>query len=356
MPLRPLTMDEESEISNALRRLDIAPTILEPSEGDYYRVATVSKKDQGCQACRPITRGTRILEEAPLFSLLLTSGNTLDPSNSEPLTKALGNLTKHDLDLFNTLGPVTANSLKRFARNAYEMPNEKEANESSEKKPSEEGPGEQAPKQKESGVFVNAARFKHSCLPNAFWTWNEHLGADARGRLTIHAIRDIATGEEIFINYRTEDSQKCRAERKKELEDVYDFRCNCPACDVRAPNAAQREVNRERIREIIQAQGSGDDPTIPGPRQRYFEFIELQNLDKLLETEGIVYPQLARGHGWMAQWCARELSQEPAVLDRQKCRELGLKAARSKLDLDIVCNGHEPSEVLESLAIIRRLA
>ena len=344
MPLRPLTMDEEREIKNALRRLNMGPTILQPAPGDYYHVDSCSTKAQGCHACRPITRGTRILEEAPLFSVFLPSGNTLDASNSEPLTQALGKLTKHDLDLFDELGPVTVNNLERFARNAYEMPYEKGASESSE-----------PPQQKQSGVFVNASRFKHSCLPNAFGTWNEHLGADARGRLTIHAIRDIATGEEIFINYRTEDSPKCRDDRKQELRDVYDFCCNCPACDAHAPNAAEKEINREWIREIIQARGTGDDPTIPGPKQRYFEFMELQDLDHLLETEGIVYPQLARGHGWMAEWCARELRQKHAVLDRQKCRKLGLKAARSKLDLEIVCNGHESSEVLESLAVIRKL-
>ena len=357
MPPRELTFEEEYEISNALKRLKIAPTIVAPSLDDYYRVAPIPDKGQGCLARRPITRGTRILEEAPLFSFLVFGksedsgdsgflaqvfGNlTLDnlkPFNAELLTQAFGNLTLGDLKSFNALDSVKGDNSISIASDSNNMLVGVDH------------------EQTQAGIFKHASRFNHSCLPNAFCTWNEHLGADPRGRLTIHAIRDIAAGEEILINYRNEDAQKARIDRMKELKDDYDFVCNCPACDTRAPNAARAEDNRQWIREIIQARGKEDDLTAPSRKQRYSDFLELQKLDELLENEGIIYPQRARAYGWMAEWCARELSQETVALDRQECRELGLKAARSKLDLDIICNGYSPFAVQESLDMIRKLA
>jgi len=46
------------------------------------------------------------------------------------------------------------------------------------------------------GIFPNVARINHSCVPNAFYSWNEAIG-----RLTVHAVKDIKKGEEITIHY-----------------------------------------------------------------------------------------------------------------------------------------------------------
>ncbi|KAL8792197.1 MAG: hypothetical protein Q9195_005219 [Heterodermia aff. obscurata] len=358
MPLRTVTISEEIEVNNAITRLKIAPTISAPSLGDYYHVAPVPDEGQVCLASRPIARGTRILEEAPRLSPF-NSNNASNPGdlkslvpvlalrnltlndvissstlNPELLDHALSKLTLLDLDWFESFGPGKANKRKSFHNRLHNIPAE----------------------EMHSAVFVNASQFNHSCLPNAFYTWNDNLGANPRGCLTIHAIRDIAFGEEILINYLNEDSQVSGIAQRKKLQAGYGFECNCPACDSGAPDAARVEDNRKWIQEIIRARGSGDDPTVLSRRQRYLEFVELQKLDELLETEGILYPQRARGYGWMAEWCARELSQKTVALDRQECRQLGLKAARNKLDLDIVCNGYMSSEAHKSLDLIKKLA
>ena len=342
MPLRMLTIDEQHEINQALTRLKIAPTKVAPSQDDYYRVGFI-KKGQGCIARRPIARGTRILEEAPLFSFWI-SKNASDSCNLESLTQALGKLTLNDLDSFNALGPLGANNLERFAKNAYSMA------------------AGVNPEQMLSGVFKQASRFNHSCLPNAFLTWNEHLGADSRGGLTIHAIRDIAIGEEILINYRVEDSQNSRTDRRRKLHDDYGFMCSCPGCDTDAPTAAQSEDNREWIRDIFETRASDIEKQARTPcrtqtrTQRYSEFHMLKDLLRLLEIEGMIYPQQANAYQWVAEWCYEELMQQMTVIDYQECRELGLESARNKLDLDILCNGCSSSEVHKSLALIRKLA
>ena len=343
MPLAPFTIDEEPEISKAITRLNLAPTIVAPSLGDYYRLAPAPIKGQGCLACRPITRGTRILEEVPLFSFLISEKNS-DPGNVESLTQALGNLTLNDLNSFNALGPVGANDLERFTTNAFDM-----------------SAGVNS-KQTQSGFFKHASQFNPSCLPNAFWTWNEHLGEEPRGRLTIHAIRDIAYGEEILINYQIGDSQKSGTNRRRQPQYDFGIVCKCPACDTGAPAAAQSKNNRWWIRDIIQTLVSDIEERARKPgristqTQRYSQFHSLQKLVELLKIEGVVYPQLANAYRWLAEWCFEELKQQVAVVDPQECREIGLKAARSELDLDIVCNGCISSEVHKALAMIRRLA
>lgn len=42
------------------------------------------------------------------------------------------------------------------------------------------------PEAPEGGLFLDAARFNHSCRPNGQKTWNANIG-----RPTVHAVRDI---------------------------------------------------------------------------------------------------------------------------------------------------------------------
>ena len=47
-----------------------------------------------------------------------------------------------------------------------------------------------------SGIVLTASRMNHSCLPNVHHHFNTALG-----RLTVHALRDIKSGEEIETSY-----------------------------------------------------------------------------------------------------------------------------------------------------------
>ena len=77
-----------------------------------------------------------------------------------------------------------------------------------------------------NGVFPTIARFNHSCIPNAEFSWSEK-----RGRQEVRAIKSIEIGEEISLCYFTSKWQLESAEVRREyLFDHYGFRCDCKAC------------------------------------------------------------------------------------------------------------------------------
>ena len=73
-----------------------------------------------------------------------------------------------------------------------------------------------------AAVFPNAARFNHSCVPNACFTWNEGIEGE-----TIHTMREVKKGEEITLCY--VDMEHDKRTRAWELKH-YGFVCGCEAC------------------------------------------------------------------------------------------------------------------------------
>ena len=90
-----------------------------------------------------------------------------------------------------------------------------------------------------SGVFMYASRFNHSCCANAYWGWNDMVGA-----LTVHAIKDIAADEEITVAYLLPYQDQ---HRRQQGLSQYDFICTCPACDQTTERGKTSENRRERI-------------------------------------------------------------------------------------------------------------
>ncbi len=75
-----------------------------------------------------------------------------------------------------------------------------------------------------SGLFATASRMNHSCVPNVHHCWNESLNHQ-----TVHTVRDIKAGEEIFTAY----IRLCRGRQARQNElSRFGFACNCPACDL----------------------------------------------------------------------------------------------------------------------------
>lgn len=81
----------------------------------------------------------------------------------------------------------------------------------------------------------------------------------------------------------------------------------------------------------------------------FAQISDLKELHSLLEDEGLVYPQRADLYHELALWW-----KETATYDGN-CGDMALQVARRKLDLDIMCNGHESPEVRKTLSFIRRL-
>ncbi|KAI1648671.1 uncharacterized protein F4817DRAFT_333716 [Daldinia loculata] len=75
-----------------------------------------------------------------------------------------------------------------------------------------------------SGVFPLYTRINHSCVPNAYNSWNPTLE-----RLTIHAIHDIKAGEQIFVDY-IGNTCRTRKQRGLSLYTAWGITCNCAAC------------------------------------------------------------------------------------------------------------------------------
>jgi len=72
------------------------------------------------------------------------------------------------------------------------------------------------------GIFTKAARMNHSCAPNVFHRYNAFVH-----RLTVHALRTIAPGEELLTSYI--DICHPTLERRRILRH-WGFKCRCSAC------------------------------------------------------------------------------------------------------------------------------
>jgi len=99
-----------------------------------------------------------------------------------------------------------------------------------------------------AAVFPYAARFNHSCNPNACFSWNANIGKE-----TIHIMNDVAKDDEITLSYC--DMIHDKVLRSYELKH-YGFVCDCPACgrdEDESSFAYQSAERRYRLQELEMA-------------------------------------------------------------------------------------------------------
>ncbi|RSL50066.1 hypothetical protein CEP54_012108 [Fusarium duplospermum] len=188
-------------------------------ENSVYMIRRVPGKGYGMVAASKIPQGTRILAEAPLVRLTEEVGSkyNLRVSIAAKLDRFPPNYRKAYLELWNSY-PDESKEVAIAWTNALPL----------------------GPKSSNSGVFLQASRFNHSCLPNAQETWNENLE-----KLTIHACTDIEEGQEITITYLKKLAG--RKARQQALQDDCRFRCLCSLC---SQAGTQRKLSDERLEEI----------------------------------------------------------------------------------------------------------
>ena len=98
-----------------------------------------------------------------------------------------------------------------------------------------------------TGLFVQAGHLRHSCVPNCFCSWNVHTG-----RMTVHAVKNIAKGEELTTSCIGQQAfYYTRAERKIMLHKTANMTCACVACDASHPSSAEHETHRMQIHEAV---------------------------------------------------------------------------------------------------------
>lgn len=224
-------------------------------QNSTYWIRTVPGKGYGIVAAGKIAKGTRILFEAPLIRVPRNIGckDQLQKSIAAKLASFPPNYGKAYFELQNMyreespeVGVALTNILPL------------------------------GPKSPEHGVFMQASRLNHSCLPNAQETWNEKAG-----KLSIHACRDVAGGEEITISFLSKRS--CYEIRQLTLKTQFHFRCICSLCSM---TPAKRKLSDARQEEIQKLDNQVNSPMV----HLYDPLNTLHNVErclKLMMQEGI---------------------------------------------------------------------
>lgn len=190
-----------------------------------YQVADVPGKGKGVITRFNVAKGNRILSEKPL---LLVQPLPLDELEAV-IAKKLKSLPKKEqrqfLSLHNNFpgkhpfgGICKTNALPC-------------------------GPGSPV-----GAVYATACLINHSCLPNSHHSWNESTKQE-----TIHAIRQIAAGDEITISY---DHGGSQASRRSFLRKAFGFDCSCDICTLPGPQLQISDNRRARIQDYDDAIGN----------------------------------------------------------------------------------------------------
>ena len=183
-----------------------------------YTIAASPGKGLGVFASLPLTKGSLILTDSPILAIQkpYTDHSILRHFETLPLPTRLQYMSLFCPDRSGDIS-ATTDVVRIFDANSFAI-------------------GAHA------AIFLTATRFNHSCVPNAYYSWNAR-----DNRIELHAMVDVPCGEELTICY-------ChpfltRQERTAELR-MYDFRCSCPACDVSTPFGQESEARRLEMRDL----------------------------------------------------------------------------------------------------------
>jgi hypothetical protein len=215
----------------------------------------------GCFSTSPIPAGTLILAETPLF-------NVREPRTNAAVIYAFTRLSAFDQGQYLKLHARdpskenTARVIDIFNSNAWQT-----------------GP--------RTSICPSAARFNHSCVPNASFAWNSR-----RSQITVYTIMDIPVDTQIKLSY--EVPYQTASERAEKLS-AYGFTCTCTACgrgagasDIRR---ARMIVLNARIRVATRKQAWASD--IP---RAALELVRLLKEEGLVgEALGLAYHDAAKG-------------------------------------------------------------
>ncbi|KAI0355860.1 SET domain-containing protein [Trametes cingulata] len=207
-----------------------------------YKVASAPLTDGvGLFATRPICKGSIVLCEAPMFTQ-----PPLPTRTNSTVMAALSQCTRDEQRQYFNLanaykGPVGGKrtllpALGIFETNAL--------------------PCGKVRGGRRAGIFLLAARLNHSCRPNVARSWDE--GAQ---QMTFRALRDIAEGEELCMNY--VDVLGTKAQRVEELKNAFGFDCVCEACALDPEELLESDRRRAAIRRLFEEVGvCGNEPTL----------------------------------------------------------------------------------------------
>jgi hypothetical protein len=160
--------------------------------GTIIEIRNTEIKGLGVFALCDIQPGTILLSEAPLVTLIDTG------SRADPLDIAVNLLSPSRKASFFSLHHFSRNKNESVSRsivysNGYSIQNDLA-----------------------TGVFETASRINHSCVPNSHYLWKESIG-----RMVFWNRFKLLEGEEVTVDY---------GHKKKYLEKIYGFECQCGGC------------------------------------------------------------------------------------------------------------------------------
>jgi hypothetical protein len=208
-----------------------------PSDGSF-QVLAVKGKGLGAFATRAHRAGHRMFSEEPLLVWSVTAGQPVERVAFEKLVGDMDKPRRADLmSLFQADkhgGNFQRSAWGTWMSNAYPISGPDVAG---------SDPADPAA----AAVFTHISRINHSCSPNCHVAWNAAIG-----RQTLHALHDIAVGEEITVTYVTGHGQ-ARAPRQAYLREQFGFACRCSLCKLSGAALTQSDTRQLRIGALFAA-------------------------------------------------------------------------------------------------------
>ncbi|KAL8996872.1 MAG: hypothetical protein Q9169_003724 [Polycauliona sp. 2 TL-2023] len=339
MVLRALNENEQLEMEEAQNRLHLGAANTSLPCSFQLRDPIAPGRGKGYRASHLITPGTLILCEQPLFVVEGVESYNISRATRIRIDAAVQRLTPDEQNAYRQLcNPFPRRTVRsdeeRFYANNFEM--------------------EKTDQGATQGIFLEASRFNHSCIPNAWCNWNPHYiysDESPPGTFTVYAIRNILQGEEIVVNYRCEDAYMEASERRGKLKSHYNFRCCCPACQPGGEHAARRLMMDDvagKLEDINDNTG-----TILG--RSYQRQKGLESLAKLLEDEELEYPQKADVYGKLAEVYFEKMNRNEGKPRYHDFRSKARDACRAKRDAELISVGEYSEEVRNTLHAMQRL-
>ncbi|KAG6026464.1 hypothetical protein E4U19_002589 [Claviceps sp. Clav32 group G5] len=198
-----------------------------PANRTLYALQDVPGKGKGLVATKDILKGTRITSEQALFTI--SGYKTLGLEDLERLIcQQLNALSSDQSNAFMSLH--NALPFNNAADQYYGIFNTNCL-------PLDDGD--------ETGIFLDASRANHDCENNVVYGWNKTIK-----RMTLHAMRDIRSGEEITTSY--VPLLKPRQARQATLKRSFGFTCMCRLCTLPEPESQARDAMIEQAMTMEQ--------------------------------------------------------------------------------------------------------
>lgn len=263
-----------------------------------YTVRASPGEGLGCFASTTILPGTLILSETPLFSVA-------EPRSNSAVVSAFASLDDSQKTQYLSL----------YAQKTYKL---KENGEEEEARVIDIFNSNAWQTGSKTSICPLAARFNHSCIPNASFAFNP-----LTGKITIHAIVPIPSDTQIKLSY--ERPYQTTLSRRAKLSS-YGFICACPACSDPTPSSDTR-----RARMVVL-----DARIRTGRRQLWRRPVPKAALElcRLLKEEGLVGEALGLAWHDAAVGWRRHGRLDQAVL-----------CAVKELEIAVICFGRESSAV-----------